>query len=211
MMVSQFQPNQSQSPDQIGSFSFMSHPLLNLLCICARNENAPGRESGGVDSRCTTHRGLGLMPQRILPTHSVQSNWRPSVLRKYIGASRQSHAKGNSGQAPCRELTLVAASGSERPLSANPPGDRVDFIPKGILGIGLQLSARRGVIPHRVTEPLTLQINSLKYPPVWSFGVVRAVVRHPEVTERYPPYSRLALERGPTKTVGGEAEAECCP
>ena len=39
------------------------------------------------------------------------------------------------------------------------------------------------------------------------FRICRTVGRHSEVTERYPPYSRLALERGLALIrVGGEAE-----
>ena len=38
----------------------------------------------------------------------------------------------HSRQVLCRELTLVAASGSERPSSPNRPGGRVDFIPNGL-------------------------------------------------------------------------------
>jgi len=37
---------------------------------------------------------------------------------------------GISRQVRCRELTTVAAVGSERPLTANPARDRVDFIPQ---------------------------------------------------------------------------------
>lgn len=38
----------------------------------------------------------------------------------------------HSRQVLCRELTLVAASGSERSRALSRQGDRVDFIPKGI-------------------------------------------------------------------------------
>lgn len=56
----------------------------------------------------------------------------PSVLRKYLGVPVQSHTKGESRYDLCRELTPVAAGGSERLLSSNRPEGRVDFIPKGI-------------------------------------------------------------------------------
>lgn len=45
------------------------------------------------------------------------------------------HETSNSRQVLCRELTAVAAAGSERPETANPAGDRVDFIPKQLGGL----------------------------------------------------------------------------
>jgi len=130
----------------------------------------------------------------------------------------------NSRQVLCRELTLFADRGSERPSSSNRPGDRVDFIPKGIFGTGLaQLSSphnplfalkRRGerdrrqpngrAAPAGEGQGFESPILFHKYLSVWPFRVVGGST---EVTEGYPPYSRLALERVSTdKRVGGEAE-----
>lgn len=95
----------------------------------------------------------------------------------------------HSRQVLCRELTFIAVKGSERPSSPNRPGSRVDFIPKGI---SMQDQGNLTVRWLRVRLPMNLGLAS-KYLSVWLFGVVRTVGRHSEVTERYPPYSRLAL------------------
>ena len=89
----------------------------------------------------------------------------------------------------CRELTLVAASGSERPSSSNRPGDRVDFNTEGYLM----------ECDHRVWK-VSMKSHRISFG--MAFQGYRNVVRHSEVTERYPPYSRLALERVPTVRGG---------
>jgi hypothetical protein len=112
-------------------------------------------------------------------------NWHPSVQRNPIGDSVQSHTKLDSRQVLCRELTLctVWSKGSERPSSSNRPGDRVDFIPKGLAPV----EHWQGSIRALMYGLSGLRLESL-------------------VTERYSPYSRLALERVSTMRVGGEAE-----
>jgi hypothetical protein len=98
------------------------------------------------------------------------------TAREYRSAWGMLSETQDSQQVWCRELTLVAASGSERPESPNRHRDRVDFIPE---------SRQR----------------------TFWYGLSGSKVQ-PQVLSRYPPYSRLALERVLTaKAVGGEAES----
>jgi hypothetical protein len=53
------------------------------------------------------------------------------TAREYRSAWGMLSETQGSQQVWCRELTLVAASGSERSVSHSRTGDRVDFIPKG--------------------------------------------------------------------------------
>jgi len=77
------------------------------------------------------------------------------------------HRTRNSQQVWCRELASFADEDSERLLTANPVGDRVDFIPKGISS---RIRASDWCQRLRVRFPLNLGPAS-KYLSVWSFGV----------------------------------------
>jgi hypothetical protein len=122
------------------------------------------------------------------------------TAREYGSALGMPSETEDSRQVLCRELTAVAAAGSERPECTEWPRDRVDFIPEGIFG-RVRASDRRQRLRVRLPiEPWPCT----KYLSVWHFGVA---ARMGLVTEMYPPYSSSALERVSTAlAVGGEAE-----
>ena len=140
-------------------------------------------------------RGIGYRagpPKRILPISPPRSNWHPSVLRKYIGPQPVAH-KGYGDNPHCRELRLVAASRSERPLTANPVGNRVDFDTKGFWTVDVEAAGQTHMEARNVYATNRRKTLAVQNPPVWPFRLKLQSL----VTERYPPYSRLAPERVP--------------
>ena len=174
-----------------------SHAVLSHTGFAAFAEVAATSLVGYFTVHHGAYSTLPIAHGLCVPTH------KPSVLRKYLAWPVSSRTQNRSSPYNgCRELTLVAASGSERPLTANPVGDRVDFDTKGFW---VHLVVSEDCLTRQSFDPIGHRCA--QNPPVWPFRLNQ--LRSWRVTERYPPYSRLALERVPT-AVGGEAEAEYC-
>jgi hypothetical protein len=93
--------------------------------IRARNENAPRRESWGVDVQMfraswKPPEGLGPHSLALLP---AQSNWRPSAARKIASGSVAVRHESRNG-AIALPRTYRESAGSERPFTAYSAGDR---------------------------------------------------------------------------------------
>lgn len=140
----------------------------------------------------------------------------PVPARVFIGRNGPVAHKPNQWQMPRRELTVVAAAGSERPPSPDRPRDRVDFDTEGCLKQGRSYVAstvgsggyrgRAGVQFHgpAIGKP-ALHLSIFRY---GLSGLSN--LRRLWVTERYPPYSRLALGAYPSRRWVGKRKAEIC-